>query len=48
LTIKDVFPIEYDISLVAAGAADSLRGVVRQEPRRRLSRSELIAMAVGK
>jgi hypothetical protein len=48
LTIKDVFPIEYDISLVAAGAADSLRGVVRQEPSRRLSRSELIAMAVGK
>lgn len=47
LRVSEVFPIEYDISAVATGAAESLRGVIRQQPRVRLSGDELIALALG-
>jgi hypothetical protein len=48
LSLKEVFPIEYDISSVAKGAAASVKGVFSLKPRARLSRAELIALAVGR
>lgn len=46
LPIDDVFPIAYDIQEHAKGAAAALAGQIRREPRERLSRAEIIAMAV--
>ncbi|HTU66679.1 MAG TPA: hypothetical protein VMF52_12060 [Steroidobacteraceae bacterium] len=43
--ISSVFPISYDIRDVVAGGV-ALRGEIRAEPSERLSRSELIALAV--
>jgi hypothetical protein len=44
--VDDVFPIVYDIRQYAKGDAAALAGQIRQEPRERLSRAEIIAMAV--
>lgn len=46
LSIAEVFPIEYDISKVAKGRADCVRGLIAAEPAVRLSEAALIKMAV--
>jgi hypothetical protein len=46
LPVDDVFPIAYDIQEYAKGDAAALAGQIRSEPRERLSRAEIIAMAV--
>lgn len=46
LAPDDVFPISYDIRSVAKGEDAALQGQVLKGPRERLSRSEIIAMAV--
>ena len=46
MQLSDVFPIKYDLSQVAIGDPDVIRGAVVAEPSERLSRSELIALAV--
>jgi hypothetical protein len=44
---EEVFPIMYDVRNYASGHKDALRGQIRSEPRARLSRAEIIAMAIG-
>jgi hypothetical protein len=46
LASEEVFPIVYDIRQYAKGDPVALCGQILKEPRARLSRSELIAMAV--
>jgi hypothetical protein len=46
LAVDEVFPISYDIRAAAKGDEAALQGQVRKVPRERLSRSEIIAMAV--
>jgi hypothetical protein len=47
LPVDDVFPISYDISDVAIGDHDVVRREIPIRPRRILSRSEIIDMALG-
>lgn len=44
--IEDVFPIHYDISDHAKGPREVVKGVVNAEPKTRLTRSQIIALAV--
>jgi hypothetical protein len=46
LSVEDVFPVRYDIRQYVKGKADALSGDIPREPRERLSRAEIIAMAV--
>jgi hypothetical protein len=46
MSLSDVFPIQYDLSQVAIGDEDVVRGAVPAEPSERLSRAELISLAV--
>jgi len=46
LPIDQVFPIAYDIRKYVDGDPAALAGVIPEEPRERLSRAELIALAV--
>lgn len=46
LTVPQVFPLAYDISNCCIGLADVVAGIVPVEPAVRLSRAELIALAV--
>jgi hypothetical protein len=46
LSLEEVFPIEYDLSSIARGEPESVKGIIPLKPRVRLSRSELIALAV--
>jgi len=46
LTVPQVFPLAYDISNCCIGLADVVTGTVPVEPPVRLSRAELIALAV--
>jgi hypothetical protein len=46
LSVDEVFPIAYDIRSFAKGDATALSGQITKEPRERLSRAEIIAMAV--
>jgi hypothetical protein len=46
MQLSEVFPIEYDLSQVAIGDPQAVRGVVSAEPSERLSRAELISLAV--
>lgn len=46
LPVDAVFPISYDIRGVARGPATALQGQILKVPRERLSRAEIIAMAV--
>jgi len=46
LPIDEVFPIAYDITQVAKGDEQALAGLIPKEPRQRLSRAEIIALAV--
>ena len=43
---RDIFPIAYDLSPYAAGERPALVGMVAKEPSVRLTRGELVAMAV--
>lgn len=43
----EIFPISYDLSAVAKGAADCVGGVILAEPKAKLSRQAIIALAVG-
>ena len=46
LEVDEVFPISYDLSRFVKGGPKALRGSILKEPRERLSRSEIIALAV--
>lgn len=46
LTIDQVFPIHYDIIQYAKGDPAALSGQILKEPKERLSRAEIIALAV--
>jgi len=46
LRVDEVFPISYDLRPYVEGDPITLCGIVQQEPRERLTRAELIAMAV--
>lgn len=46
LPVDDIFPISYDVRAYAKGDPASLKGRVHKAPRERLSREELIALAV--
>lgn len=47
LSVEEVFPIRYDLRKYSKGETAALVGQVLKEPRERLSRSELIALAVS-
>ena len=46
LSLNAVFPITYDVSSIVAGPPESLHGTITAEPRERLTRAEVIALAV--
>jgi len=46
LQVDEVFPISVDVRPYAKGNPAALASVVRKEPRERLSRAEIIALAV--
>lgn len=46
LSVDEVFPIEYDVRKCARGDDAALAGRILREPLERLSRSEIIAIAV--
>jgi hypothetical protein len=46
LALDDVFPISYDVRQYANGHDAALAGVVGREPRERLTRAQIIALAV--
>jgi len=45
LRISDVFPISYDINQHSLGNQDALVGKIEMEPKQRLTRAQLIALA---
>jgi hypothetical protein len=46
LRVDEVFPIVYDIRMYAKGESAALAGQIRETPRERLSRAEIIGLAV--
>jgi hypothetical protein len=46
LRLKDVFPIAFDLTGLVAGSPVKLRGAVNTKPSRRLSRAEIISLAL--
>jgi hypothetical protein len=46
LAVADVFPISYDLRPYSKGEASALMGTILQEPVERLSRAEIIGLAV--
>lgn len=46
LDIDNIFPITYDITHYAKGNAAALEGEILKEPKEKLTRSQIIAMAV--
>jgi len=46
LPLDEVFPIFYDVSQVCAGESAALAGTIEKEPQEKLTRAQLIAMAV--
>lgn len=46
IPIDEIFPITYDLRKLVRSESAMLRGQILKEPRERLSRSEIIAMAV--
>lgn len=48
LPADDVFPISYDITGIVEGHPAALKGKVEMEPKVRLTRAQIIAMAVPK
>ena len=47
LPLEAVFPITYDVSSIVASPPDALRGTIPAEPRERLTKPQLIALAVA-
>lgn len=47
MAVDDVFPIRYDIGKWVSGVADAVRGAIHAVPPERLSRAELIKLAVS-
>ena len=45
--LEDIFPMTYDLSACATGSDDCIRGSIQKEPKERLSRSEIIMLAVN-
>jgi hypothetical protein len=48
LGVDDVFPISYDIAHASLGDPSTLVGMIEKEPRERLTRAQIIALAVPK
>jgi hypothetical protein len=46
--VEDIFPISYDLSQFATGDPAALVGAIDAEPRERLTRAEIIALAIAK
>lgn len=46
LSVSDVFPISYDLRAYIKGKPESLVGEIEREPKDRLSRAEIISLAV--
>jgi hypothetical protein len=46
LPLNAVFPISYDLSGMVVGSPDVLRGAITAQPRERLTREQIIALAV--
>jgi hypothetical protein len=46
LQVEEVFPITYDVSGSVRGAAEATAGKILSEPEERLSRADIIALAV--
>jgi|SRR5271166_1568560 len=46
LRVNEVFPIRWDVSRYAQGADTALHGTIKEEPTVRLSRAQVIALAV--
>lgn len=46
LSVEAVFPIAYDISRYSVGDAGALIGIIEATPRERLTRAQIIALAV--
>ncbi|MBL8866867.1 MAG: hypothetical protein JNK93_15025 [Planctomycetia bacterium] len=46
LSLKAVFPITYDVSAIVTGLPEVVRGTIPAEPHVRLTRAEIIALAV--
>lgn len=46
LAVTDVFPISYDIRRFSLGKSDALMGVIEEAPREKLTRAQIIALAV--
>jgi hypothetical protein len=44
--VAEVFPLAYDLSAVAQGLPEVVRGAIHREPPRRLSKEELIALSL--
>lgn len=47
LRVDDVYPIQYDIRECATGECESLKTCILKEPSEKLSRAEIIALAVS-
>lgn len=48
LKVMDIFPIKFDISGLAIGKRQALKGNIPLTPRKKLSRKEVLALAVPK
>jgi hypothetical protein len=48
LAVDEVYPISYDISQYYIGESAALVGIIEKEPRERLTRDQVIALAVRK
>jgi len=46
LSLDEVFPVSYDVRKYAKGEANALAGTVPRKPRVRLTKAELVALAV--
>lgn len=46
LPVEDVFPISYDLTGIAVGLPEVVRGEITAEPKERLTREELIKLAL--
>lgn len=46
LALNEIFPIRYDIRALAHGDPAALQGQINKEPRERLSRAEILALAI--
>jgi hypothetical protein len=45
-SLEQIFPLKYDVSLLVSGFSEVTRGSILSNPRKRLTRAEIIALAV--